>query len=69
METIGLAFDSTSLAGHRDRAACRLRAIAARAAVLTGGVELNLSSAAQLAKVLYQDLGLPVPVSAGESPP
>ena len=66
LETLGIAFDSTALSGHRDRAASRLRAIAARANALTGGFELNLSSSAQLAKVLYQDLGLPVPPSTGE---
>jgi DNA polymerase I-like protein with 3'-5' exonuclease and polymerase domains len=66
LETLGIAFDSSALSGHQDRATSRLRAIAYRAMTLTGGLELNLSSAAQLAKVLYQDLGLPVPPSAGE---
>jgi len=44
----------------------RLRTIASRAAALTGGQEINLSSSAQLAKVLYEDLGLPAQASMGE---
>ena len=67
METLGIPFHPGSLLTHRRAAVARIEAIGARAAALNGGREFNVASAAQLAKVLYEDLGLPVPFSAGGS--
>ena len=67
METLGIAFNPGSLFAHQERALERLRTIGALATALNDGQEFNLSSAAQLAKVLYENLGLPAPGSMGEA--
>lgn len=60
MEVAGVACAPSVLSAHRATLAGRLGAIRERATQLLG-YECNLSSSQQLAKALYEDLGLAPP--------
>lgn len=64
MEVAGVACAPSVLSAHRATLAGRLAAIRDRATQLLG-YECNLSSSQQLAKALYEDLGLAPPAGGG----
>jgi DNA polymerase-1 len=64
MELVGVGVDPRHLLGHKAALKQRMAAISARAQQLAGS-PFNLASSSQLAKVLYNDLGLPAPTGTG----
>ncbi|KXZ47865.1 hypothetical protein GPECTOR_32g478 [Gonium pectorale] len=66
MESLGIAVDAAGLDAKAAVVRSRMEALAAAAAAALGGRAVNLGSSAQLAVVLYEELGLPPPGSAGQ---
>jgi DNA polymerase theta len=64
MEATGLALDLGALEAEEPPLRRRLAELEAQAAALAGGVAFNLASPVECSRVLYQDLGAPVPPSA-----
>ena len=65
MEVAGIACAPSLLARHRAAVQARLAQIEAAARALAGRDTFNVASRAQLAAVLYGDLGLPAPTGRG----
>jgi hypothetical protein len=64
MEVTGVGIDPRHLLGHKAALKQRMAVITARAQQLAGS-PFNLASSSQIAKVLYDDLGLPAPTGTG----
>ena len=64
MEAHGMACEPGCLLAHKQQITSRMAAINRRALELAGR-QVNLSSPAQLAQLLYQELQLPVPANLG----
>lgn len=62
MEATGVAFDAAVLLNWRQQVTAHIQRLRSRAIKLVG-IEFNLSSASQLAQVLYEHLKLPVPTN------
>jgi DNA polymerase-1 len=65
MELEGMPFEPSWLEAQRPAVEARLRQLSARAEQLAGH-PINLASAAQLAVVLYEEMGIPQPQHCGE---
>jgi hypothetical protein len=66
MEALGIAVDAAGLGRKAAAVRRRMEALSAAAAGVLGGRQINLGSSAQLAVVLYEELGLPPPVPQGQ---